>query len=326
MKIIVREKGVVVGVVSWMIAVMISMWSPETAVAADQSATIKQESQKTIPKDKQPGTYSLKDSSEVIRTQDWLTVDPTTGQVEGVWLSSLPQSGIPKGEWSFTYPDYKLRPGWNKEEQPLLRAPSHDGAAFLRMQKPGSRRVLIDWKGASGGTGKSEITVVLPGISMAVDPHEKSDRKTIRAHMAGKDVKGSWTIAVANMNDKILQRQQGKSSFTLSLPSGKYLVRAIFRGEVDGTPIAMHETKKLRIENGESEIKKINKDYENEYFTSKQALESIDKMKKSGYLADPEHEYASKGAVMVWSAVCGVIGFIALFIWQRVRKRSSKAL
>ncbi|SFS81050.1 hypothetical protein [Marininema halotolerans] len=262
-------------------------------------------------------------TEEWLRTKDYLVVDPTTGKVQGVWIQSFPQHGIPKGKWHFIYPSYKRVPGRTMKEgplQPKIRVNSQDGMAFLPMRKPGQRNVRIHWTGVSGEKGVTEITVKIPKITIQVDRQEDRETK-MSARLVGKDVRGSFMIAVAKMNGKIIKSGPGKSQISSPLSSGQYLLRTVFHGEVGGTPIAIYDTKRLLIQDHRTKIYPINTAYDNEYITDKQARAAMDKMKKSGYLADPIHEYASKQNVYLWILIWTVLMILAFIRWQWKEKR-----
>ncbi|MFC4076668.1 hypothetical protein [Salinithrix halophila] len=323
--------------VVWMTSMMIFVLttpSPDTGVMIEHPVIQDQIFYPALPrkKGKRPKEAAERsDDDSQIQTGHCLITDPQTGRVKGVRIHArLKDRKTSSGTWHFIYPIYqrvKGIDGTHRLERRHRRIPSHDGEVFLSMKNPGKRRIIITWKDESTGKEKAEsrrYDLVIPGIQMKADRKDEHGPTTIRARVGGKKVKGDWFLAVARMNGKILQFHQGEPRFTLALIKGKYLVRTVFNGKVDGSPVAIHETKRLWVREGKSGTYRINQAYDNRFVTPAEATEAVKGMVESGRLSDPEHKYAARRVVYYWAVAWLSVLLVAGLLYLRVRKRKSR--
>ncbi|GGE23381.1 hypothetical protein GCM10011571_26870 [Marinithermofilum abyssi] len=274
-----------------------------------------------------PGQVAAKEIHPDITVKTGLVTDRDTGKVEGIRVKArLATDQRVKGTWKFRYRYYqkvRTKEGKNITVKRTKRLYSKKGRAWIPIEKPGERKLFIVFKGKVGNQVVEEektVTLEIPRMRMWADKKKGRAPTHIQGAVTGKAVKGRWAIAVARQGGRILHLHEGGARIVVDLPPGEYLLRGVFYGEVDGSPLAMEETKRLVVGNKESDTYVI-KGLNNEFRTTEEARDVIKGMKQSGWLTESDRTYADQ-TMLLWWAAAGVIltGVLGWLVYRRNRR------
>ncbi|PTX64979.1 hypothetical protein C8P63_101201 [Melghirimyces profundicolus] len=255
-----------------------------------------------------------------------LWIEVSDSEVRGVQMKgTLDTEEKAVGIWRFyyRYPDKVRLPG-GKEKNVIRKGvlASNKGVVELPMRRKDEYHVIVDFQGTVGGQKvhvKEPYHFSIPRVMQKADPAADPSFTVIEAVITGRKVEGRWMMAIARPDGKILYLHEGKPRFTVKLPEGRYLLKTVFYGKVDGLTMAMQESKSLVIKEKDRDTYLV-PGKNNELRTYEEGVSAVRGMRRSGRLSESDHTYSARaGAYSGGTAALLVIIGLAVY---RKRKLS----